>query len=145
MFPSAFIICHGYGLFLQFILSSIFLYNTKSHATESPLFWNNLKLKSFKWKHWQYQRNILWKRNALWHNLCHTDVQKSDKYTKYSSIVSIFVIKSYFCVYQHWFKLMLDKNIYSYWYVGQNLNYYNDEKDATVTNPSLKVLKHTLF
>jgi lipopolysaccharide export system protein LptC len=46
----------------------------------------------------------------------------------------------------NWFKLMLDKNIlYSYWYVGQNLNYYNDEKDATVTNPSLKVLMHTLF
>jgi hypothetical protein len=34
---------------------------------------------------------------------------------------------------------MFDKNIYSYWYVGKKLNYYNDEKDATVTNPSLKV------
>jgi hypothetical protein len=30
---------------------------------------------------------------------------------------------------------MLDKNVYFYWYVGQNLNYYNDEKNATVTNP----------
>jgi hypothetical protein len=79
MFPSAFIICQGCGLFWQFILSSIFLHNPQNHAAENPLFWNNLK---FKWNTGNI-KEIYCEKNAL----CQMDVQKSDKYTKYSSII----------------------------------------------------------
>ena len=139
MFPLAFIICHGYELFLRFILSSIFLHNSKSHAAESPLIWNNLKLKR---KHWQYQRNILWKEMHSVKWMCRNQINFLNIFLYCQSICYKSII---FSVYHNvWFNLMFVKYIYSFWYVGQKLNrfitFYRNEKDAIVTFPNPKVL-----